>query len=159
MALRPLQRVRQLRPCAVGCDPYGWRAGLGYHTGRGSLDLRHLQRRVASASSSRLSNALTRITGLKVCAYGECHELTHNKYCHRHRDVGRTRQTSRWKRVRLVVLREHPICERCGRDYSMEVNHIVPLERGGAEFDQDNLEAVCVACHRKITAAQARGEE
>lgn len=41
----------------------------------------------------------------------------------------------------------------------MEVNHIVPLERGGAEFDYDNLEAVCTACHRKITAAQARGEE
>lgn len=100
-----------------------------------------------------------RITGLKVCAYGECHELTHNKYCQLHRDIGRTRQTSRWKRVRLIVLREHPICERCGRDYSMEVNHIVPLERGGAEYDQDNLEALCVACHRKVTAAQARGEE
>ena len=100
-----------------------------------------------------------RITGLKVCSFGECHELTHGKYCQRHRDIDRTRQTSRWKRVRLQVLRNAPVCERCSQDFSMEVNHIVPLERGGAEYDYDNLEALCVSCHRKVTAAQRRGEE
>ena len=60
-----------------------------------------------------------------------------------------------WERVRRVVLdRDGWRCQRCG-GYGKEADHIVPLEQGGAMFDQSNLQCLCRDCHIAKTLAEA----
>jgi 5-methylcytosine-specific restriction endonuclease McrA len=49
-----------------------------------------------------------------------------------------------WRRLRLRVLAEEPVCAipGCGRP-STEVDHIVPLAAGGAPLDRANLQGLC----------------
>lgn len=46
------------------------------------------------------------------------------------------------------------ICKRIGG--ALEVDHIVPLEQGGAAMDMSNLRCLCVPCHRTVTDEQTR---
>jgi len=56
-----------------------------------------------------------------------------------------------WNRVRIVIYhRDGGTCMKCGVKLSKKyfhVDHIVPLSRGGAEWDLDNLELSCPACN------------
>ena len=49
-----------------------------------------------------------------------------------------------WRRQRLRVLAEEPVCTvlGCGLP-STEVDHIVPLAAGGAALDRSNLQGMC----------------
>lgn len=44
-------------------------------------------------------------------------------------------------------------CRRVGR---MEVDHVVPLDRGGDPWDMANLQTLCRGCHIAKTAAENR---
>ena len=54
-----------------------------------------------------------------------------------------------WARVRRRVLRrDNYRCRSCGRPAGRaEVDHIVPMERGGAPLDENNLQTLCRSCH------------
>lgn len=78
----------------------------------------------------------------------------------RHRDEEYTRllNSTNWRRLRLRLLREHPLCSKCEREgrvtAATEVHHIRPVERGSnikekalLAYDPDNLETLCHACH------------
>ncbi len=62
----------------------------------------------------------------------------------------------RWQRVRLNYLRMHPLCVCCheaGRvEPATDVHHLIPKRSGGSDEDS-NLQALCHACHSKVTAA------
>ena len=61
----------------------------------------------------------------------------------------------RWARVRGRALdRDGWRCAACG-GYGNEVDHIVPLERGGAPFDDGNLQSLCRGCHISKTRREA----
>ena len=66
-----------------------------------------------------------------------------------------------WAVVRLAVLdAANWQCANCGR-YANEVDHVVPLFRGGDALDVGNLQALCGGpggCHAAKTKAE-RGEE
>lgn len=72
------------------------------------------------------------------------------------------RGSAKWKRVRAVVLRQATHCAVCGlalvpdarprSRWSSSVDHIVPLERGGAPFDLGNLRAVHLGCNARLGA-------
>jgi 5-methylcytosine-specific restriction protein A len=53
-------------------------------------------------------------------------------------------------RLRHVVLVEQPVCAICGRKESVEVDHIMPVSKGGKD-DRDNLQGVCRDCHEDKT--------
>ena len=53
-------------------------------------------------------------------------------------------------RLRHVVLVEQPVCAICERKPSVEVDHILPVSKGGKD-DRDNLQGVCKACHEDKT--------
>jgi 5-methylcytosine-specific restriction protein A len=57
----------------------------------------------------------------------------------------------RWVNMRHVVLVEEPVCKICGRKPSNEVDHIIPLCKGGTDR-RDNLQGICVDCHNAKTA-------
>ena len=63
-----------------------------------------------------------------------------------------------WMEMRQKVLvRDLYTCQICKLvGGSLEVDHIVPLEQGGAAMDMDNLRTCCVPCHRTITDEQVR---
>lgn len=52
--------------------------------------------------------------------------------------------------MREVVLIEEPVCRICGRAPSVEVDHVVPLCKGGDDT-RDNLQGICHACHEDKT--------
>lgn len=60
--------------------------------------------------------------------------------------------------VRAIVRRrDHGACAKCGSDtdWQWEADHILPLIDGGG-FGLDNLQTLCLPCHRAKTAREAR---
>lgn len=69
--------------------------------------------------------------------------------------------TARWKRLRLVKLRDNPLCEICEKKgitkMADDVHHIQsfmsvddPEARKALAFDYDNLMSLCDECHSEI---------
>ena len=53
-----------------------------------------------------------------------------------------------WARVRRQVLdRDGWRCQLCGKAGRLEVDHVVPLRRGGEPLDPRNLRTLCRGCH------------
>lgn len=64
-----------------------------------------------------------------------------------------------WRQLRLEILdRDGWRCRACGKAGKMEVDHITPLRRGGAELDPGNLQALCRSCHAEKSKREARRE-
>lgn len=62
-------------------------------------------------------------------------------------------QSSHWRALSLKMRRAHPMCCYCMQhldritDYGLEVDHIIPISRGGAKYSKDNLQVLCKDCH------------
>jgi 5-methylcytosine-specific restriction protein A len=61
---------------------------------------------------------------------------------------------ARWRVLRLVVLRDRPVCEDCHRAASHHVDHV---DGDVANTDLSNLRALCHSCHSKKTVARDHG--
>lgn len=66
--------------------------------------------------------------------------------------------TSKWAKLRLVKLAEHPLCEICERRglfvEAVAVDHFKPIRQGGAPFPElSALLALCTPCHNEKTAS------
>lgn len=62
-----------------------------------------------------------------------------------------------WDRKRRRILRRDAnICYVCHKAGATEVDHIVPVSRGGGDEDM-NLAAICKDCHASKTGREARG--
>lgn len=61
----------------------------------------------------------------------------------------------RWRKLRLMYLRAHPLCAECGAP-ATDVHHLRPKAAGGPDA-WDNLQSLCHACHSRVTAADAWG--
>jgi 5-methylcytosine-specific restriction enzyme A len=63
--------------------------------------------------------------------------------------------TRTWRRVRLQVLQQEPLCRTCQTQgkwtLAEEVDHVVPLCEGGSRLDLSNLTPTCADCHRRKT--------
>ena len=61
----------------------------------------------------------------------------------------------KWQRIRERQLRLHPLCARCVENgfvtVATEVDHIVPLYKGGTDA-WANLQSLCDPCHKDKTA-------
>lgn len=124
---------------------------------------------------------------LTICKYPGCRRpvARGEKYCEKHKDAGTKREEmqkrerwerrfrkkgsssargygARWRRLRERFLFEHPLCEEClkrGRAVpATDVDHIRP-HRGDEAlmWDEENLQALCHACHSRKTAAEDGG--
>lgn len=63
-----------------------------------------------------------------------------------------------WEKLRAQVMeRDHRLCQTCWRakpqriTLAKEVDHKIPKAKGGTD-DLENLEAICVPCHRDKSA-------
>ena len=61
--------------------------------------------------------------------------------------------TARWKKLREYVKKRNPFCAECLRNGLYKqgeiVDHIIPIEEGGAAMDIENLQVLCRACHNR----------
>jgi len=90
----------------------------------------------------------------------------HQAAYYRQHDSGRPSSSrrgydTRWRRLRLHVLRHEPLCRSC-RSRGLiraanEVDHIVPIRLGGARFDESNLQPLCKPCHSAKTRKEPLG--
>lgn len=78
------------------------------------------------------------------CNHPACPTITVDTYCAAHAQPAR--RSPAWPRLRAAVLAAEPACRDCGRP-ATEVDHIVPLRRGGAELDAANCQPLCRRCH------------
>jgi 5-methylcytosine-specific restriction protein A len=62
----------------------------------------------------------------------------------------------RWRKLRLIVLAEEPVCRMCGREASEHVDHIVARAKGGSD-ERENLQGLCASCHARKTARHDGG--
>ena len=61
-----------------------------------------------------------------------------------------------WRQVRYRTFRrDRWSCVKCGRK-AREVDHIIPLALGGREFDLNNCQSLCRACHMRKTVREMR---
>ena len=68
-----------------------------------------------------------------------------------------------WRKLRDYKRRLNPLCEECLKHGILTpgelVDHIIPIEEGGALLDLANLQTLCKACHnKKHSKIQARGD-
>ena len=65
-------------------------------------------------------------------------------------------QSTAWRKLRALKLEQEPMCEEClkaGRlTPAQMVDHIVPINKGGASLDIENLQSLCNACHARKSA-------
>ncbi len=63
-----------------------------------------------------------------------------------------------WRLCRLMYLRANPLCATClakgFTTVATEVDHIVPLKRGGERLDVANLQSLCKPCHSRKTGRE-----
>jgi len=95
----------------------------------------------------------------KPCKYSNCKELTNERYCIQHKkqidkqynkERGSSTQQGygvNHRKLRLLYLSEHPICEDCNEEPSNELHHI---DGDNQNLDEENLEALCKRCHSKL---------
>jgi 5-methylcytosine-specific restriction protein A len=67
-------------------------------------------------------------------------------------------KTAKWKRLRRNVLRrDGGQCQvhgpRCA-DEAAEVHHVLPIARGGDEYDEDNCVSICRPCHAMLSGQE-----
>ena len=61
----------------------------------------------------------------------------------------------RWDATRRVVLdRDGFRCVLCGRAGILEVDHVIPMKRGGDVWQLDNLQSLCRSCHINKTRSE-----
>ena len=49
---------------------------------------------------------------------------------------------------KFLIDERGPYCENCGEEIELQVDHIVPVSRGGTD-DMENLQLLCYECHQK----------
>jgi len=67
--------------------------------------------------------------------------------------------TKQWRRLSKKMRAQKPYCAHCQRTAQqtrLVVDHVIPINQGGAGFDSLNLEVLCFACHAIKTEQDRR---
>lgn len=87
---------------------------------------------------------------------GRCagHSRRRERQTHRNKAIYNSR---RWKYLRRRRLFLDPLCS-CG-EIATDVDHIVPIDDGGAPYELENTQSLCATCHGRKTRREqhARG--
>lgn len=100
---------------------------------------------------------------IRMCAEPRCpNEAAYRGRCRTHarsweRQTHRNKSfynSARWRNTRRRQLFDHPLCQ-CGA-IATDVDHVVPIEKGGDLWAWSNLQSLCAGCHgRKTRREQA----
>jgi len=110
----------------------------------------------------------------RPCSYPRCPNLTTERYCEQHKKQAAKRYDQergtaaqrgygpRWRKVRMMFLRQHPLCVECQKAGRLTpatvVDHIIPHKGDMVLFwDESNWQALCKPCHDRKTAKEDGG--
>ena len=90
----------------------------------------------------------------------QVHHATTQKHSAPGRTWGSDRGGRPWRRKRKAILeRDNYLCQQCIREaivsQATEVDHIINRAQGGTD-EAHNLEGICVPCHKRKTAREAK---
>lgn len=60
-------------------------------------------------------------------------------------------KTTAWRKIRAKVLRKRPLCIRCFEKATIVDHKIDRRDRPDLQFDEGNLQPLCMACHNLKT--------
>ena len=64
-----------------------------------------------------------------------------------------------WRKLRNLKLEQCPFCEESQRrvitTLAQVVDHIIPINRGGAKLDMANLQSLCHPCHNRKSGIES----
>ena len=64
--------------------------------------------------------------------------------------------STQWKKIRQLVLHNNPLCVMCRKKNiyttANTVDHIQPINKGGAVYALNNLQSLCSSCHNRKSA-------
>lgn len=85
-------------------------------------------------------------------AHGRC--AAHQRPAWQHGSAGdrslssKITGTRRWQKIRETQLRQHPFCQDGDCDaLAVEVDHVIPVSRGGPPWDRSNHQSLCGEHH------------
>ena len=65
-------------------------------------------------------------------------------------------ESSTWRALRAKFIEANPLCVECKKKGIITpakvVDHIVPINMGGAPLSEDNLQPLCATCHNAKSA-------
>ena len=66
-----------------------------------------------------------------------------------------------WRALRNSFIERHPLCEQCYKQGlivpATVVDHVIPINLGGAPLDEDNLQSLCDKCHNAKSGREGHG--
>jgi 5-methylcytosine-specific restriction endonuclease McrA len=75
------------------------------------------------------------------------------RICTATRNGSKPYTTPEWRKLSFAVVKRDRACVQCGSTFLLSAHHIVPRAEGGRDAPE-NLEALCIACHGRETAAE-----
>lgn len=70
--------------------------------------------------------------------------------------------STQWRRLTAYVAKIYPFCAMCEKvgiyTPSVVTDHIKPINQGGAKYDLENLQRLCLKCHAKKSATEKNGK-
>jgi 5-methylcytosine-specific restriction endonuclease McrA len=95
---------------------------------------------------------------LKPCLdCGRLAQRSRCRICQTTRDRSNPYTTSAWRQLSLMVVQRDRACVQCGSTSMLAAHHVIPRAQGGPDA-LSNLEALCVQCHGRESAAERRSE-
>ena len=64
--------------------------------------------------------------------------------------------TTKWRKLRLLILQSEPICRECKRKAANVIDHITPIRLGGEFWEVKNLQPLCVSCHNSKSGKESK---
>ena len=67
----------------------------------------------------------------------------------------------KWRKLRVLVLdRDGWVCQHCGKNGRMEVDHKIPLDVAPDKmWEMSNLQSLCTSCHWEKSQAERTGRK
>lgn len=70
--------------------------------------------------------------------------------------------SSQWRRLTKYMSKVQPFCKMCEKNgiYTPGdvTDHIKPIKQGGAKYDLENLQRLCLKCHAKKSGTEKNGQ-
>jgi 5-methylcytosine-specific restriction protein A len=66
--------------------------------------------------------------------------------------------TTRWRNLSKLFRSQNPLCVSCLSNHlvvaAQHVDHIRPISEGGAMWNIENLQSLCISCHNRKSAKE-----
>ena len=63
-----------------------------------------------------------------------------------------------WRKFARVFKQRNPLCKECENlgiiTAATVADHVLPINRGGAKFDESNIQSLCESCHNRKSAGE-----